>query len=115
MKPQFDINKYTDPLYVMVCRSEQEAIVFTRFLDSVGRTWRGGGSYIAKHYYDGKIWDEIAYFFNQGMYGGYRTIRDARERGLALYYDNFSWGDADEGNNIETESWEEFVSSFVLA
>lgn len=111
MKPRFDINRYTDKRCAMVCCNEQEAVAFTMYLHSIGRTWRSGKSYLETTYYDKYADDGNAYLFNEGSHGLARFCTDDK----MLYFHDFSWDDADEENNVETEGWEEFVSSFVLA
>ena len=109
MKPRFDINRYTDKRCAMVCRNEQEAVAFTRYLDSIGRRWLSGKSYLAETHYSTIGGVEKAYYFNQGTHG------IPFETDAILYFNDFLWDDADEENNVETEGWDEFVSSFVLA
>lgn len=43
---KFNINKYLGN-YAMHCKTEEEAKIFLRYLDSVGRKWVDGTSYMS--------------------------------------------------------------------
>lgn len=43
---KFNINKY-EGNYAMHCKTEEEAKIFCRYLDSVGRRWADGTSYMS--------------------------------------------------------------------
>ena len=64
---KFDIRDYKGRC-VMHCKTEDEAKVFCKYLDSIGRKWRDGTSYSR-----GTNWDEYKYQtyynFNAGLFG----------------------------------------------
>lgn len=59
---KFNIEDYKGN-YVMHCKTEEEAIDFCNYLDSVGKKWKSGDSYLNNTNYD--YWREsMAYNFN---------------------------------------------------
>ena len=63
---KFNINEY-EGKFVMHCKTEEEAKDFCQYLDSVGRKWCSGDSYIGHTAY--KWYEEkTAYNFNEGFY-----------------------------------------------
>lgn len=66
LKMIFDIEKYNGK-YVMHCKTEAEAKSFCRYLDSVGKKWCDGESYLIETNW--KIYkDQSCYKFNTGQY-----------------------------------------------
>lgn len=66
LKMIFDAEKYKGK-YVMHCKTESEAKSFCRYLDSVGRKWCYGKSYLTETNW--KIYkDQSCYKFNTGQY-----------------------------------------------
>ena len=67
---RFNIENYKGK-YVMHCKTEEEAKIFSKYLHSIGRRWANGDSYEDKNYnriyvfYDTKT----CYDFNAGYYG----------------------------------------------
>ena len=63
---KFNINKYLGN-YAMHCKTEEEAKIFLRYLDSVGRRWADGTSYMSM-----TNWNvhgpNTFYLFNNGTY-----------------------------------------------
>lgn len=63
---KFDINNYKGK-YAMHCKTEEEAIDFCKYLNSIGKTWLLGESYLKKnnyHHYKANT----AYNFNEGLF-----------------------------------------------
>lgn len=63
---KFNINKY-EGNYAMHCKTEEEAKIFCRYLDSVGRRWGCGHSYISMTNWD-DYGPNTCYSFNSGTY-----------------------------------------------
>lgn len=63
---KFNINKYMGN-YAMHCKTEEEAKIFCRYLDSVGRRWGSGLSYISMTNWD-DYGPNTCYSFNSGTY-----------------------------------------------
>lgn len=63
---KFNINKYKGN-YAMHCKTEEEAKIFCRYLDSVGRRWGSGHSYISMTNWD-DYGPNTCYSFNSGTY-----------------------------------------------
>ena len=85
MKRRFDIDDYLGN-YVMHCSTEDEANVFLKYLNSVGRRWRNGASYLAF-----KVCKEnIVYYFNNGTFGNYDSVSCEY---VILEFDAFDWSE----------------------
>ena len=80
MKIDFNINEYADSKFAMHCRTENEASIFCAYLNSLGKTWRGGGSYIDNNRYS-MHGNQTAYAFNQGLFG---SVRGCEESGYTV-------------------------------
>lgn len=63
---KFNIDDYKGK-YVMHCKTKEEAEDFCRYLDSIGRTWRDGDSYLSKSYWD-RYKESMCYSFNYDVY-----------------------------------------------
>lgn len=63
---KFNIDDYKGK-YVMHCKTEEEAEVFCRYLDSIGRRWDSGNSYFSENFWD-KYEESTCYEFNAGRY-----------------------------------------------
>lgn len=64
---KFDINQYQKLEIVMHCPTEESAEIFTRYLNSIGRAWKGGASYINCTHYD-MYGEKTCYRFNDNTY-----------------------------------------------
>lgn len=62
----FNIEDYKGK-YVMHCKTEEEAKVFCAYLDSIGRTWDTGDSYLSTNYWR-TYKKSMCYNFNAGIY-----------------------------------------------
>ena len=63
---KFNINKYMGN-YAMHCKTEEEAKIFLRYLDSVGRKWVNGTSYMSMTNWS-VYGHDTCYDFNGGTY-----------------------------------------------
>ncbi len=62
------IEEITNSDVAIHCKTEEEANVLLSYLNSIGRTWKSGDSYIERNSY--KLYGhETCYSFNAGMYG----------------------------------------------
>lgn len=85
---KFNINDFPGINDVMYCQTEEEAYVFTQYLHSLGRKWRGGRSYeeiqhVSSSYPPGGV----SYVFNQNIHGGGKI----RTHGSFLCFEDFEW------------------------
>lgn len=72
----FNIENYQGK-YAMHVKTEEEAKEFCKYLNSVGRKWHAGGSYITQNKFE--IYEEnTIYYFNEGLYGAC-NINDAAD------------------------------------
>lgn len=62
----FNIDDYKGK-YVMHCKTEEEAEVFCRYLDSIGRRWKSNDSYLSENYWD-NYEESTCYDFNTNTY-----------------------------------------------
>lgn len=69
---RFDINDYKGK-YVMHCKTKEEAESFCKYLDSTGRTWCNGDSYLkSTEWYCYK--DKTIYYFNNSTFSNIENI-----------------------------------------
>ena len=81
---KFNIDDYKGD-YVMHCKTEEEARNFLSYLDSIGKKWNSGGSYLQEtewHHYE----SDTVYFFNNGTYSKIRYAKN-------IYYTILEWSD----------------------
>lgn len=91
VKPRFDIAKYVGK-YVMHVTTEDQAKIFCRYLDSVGKKWSSGNSYLEYTHFD-VYKNRTCYNFNVGDYGT-DDIAYCPEYGWTiLEFDDFDWSD----------------------
>lgn len=85
---KFNINKYMGN-YAMHCKTEEEAKIFCRYLDSVGRRWGSGHSYISMTNWD-DYGPNTCYSFNSGTYCE-KTYFLTRNYYTILEFSDFEW------------------------
>jgi hypothetical protein len=85
---KFNINKYMGN-YAMHCKTEEEAKIFCRYLDSVGRRWADGTSYMSMTNWDDYDPD-TCYDFNDGTYCVKRYFL-TRNYYTILEFSDFEW------------------------
>ena len=96
MKPLFCADDY-DLNTAMHCKTEEEAQIFLDYLDSVGKRWSSGDSYLDK-----TLWEyggQTCYYFNQGCVGRIETL--LRNKRLILEFDDFNWSNNDEYREVD--------------
>lgn len=85
---KFNINKYMGN-YAMHCKTEEEANIFLRYLDSVGRKWVNGTSYMSMTNWD-VYGHDTCYDFNGGTYCD-KTYFLTRGYYTILEFSDFEW------------------------
>ena len=88
MKRRFNIDDFSNDDYVMHCNTKEKAEVFLKYLDSIGRKWSNGVSYLAVNDWDVHGNDTV-YHFNIDMYGSCDFINPS----LILEFDAFDWSE----------------------
>lgn len=86
---KFNINKYLGN-YAMHCKTEEEAKIFCRYLDSVGRRWADGTSYMSMTNWN--YGPDTCYTFNSGTYCK-KTYFLTRNYYTILEFSDFEWDD----------------------
>ena len=77
IKKIFNIANYKDNSkrkFGMLCKTEDEAMTFCNYLDSLGKRWSSFESYTEKTYWDNK---PIVYYFNRSTYRPLELIRES--------------------------------------
>lgn len=105
MKKNFNIDDYKDSKdkqYVMHCKTKKQAETFCKYLNSVGRKWITGESYLSKTNWEVNK-SKTGYDFNKGMYRNIDIITIYRDEYLklgcykwdydhiVLEFDDFKW------------------------
>lgn len=85
---KFNINKY-EGNYAMHCKTEEEAKIFCRYLNSVGRRWGSGHSYISMTNWD-DYGPNTCYSFNSGTYRD-KIYYLTHNRYTILEFSDFEW------------------------
>lgn len=85
---KFNINKY-EGNYAMHCKTEEEAKIFCRYLDSVGRKWGSGTSYMSMTNWD-DYGPDTCYSFNSGTCCD-KTYFLTHNRYTILEFSDFEW------------------------
>lgn len=85
---KFNINKY-EGNYAMHCKTEEEAKIFCRYLNSVGRRWGSGHSYISMTNWD-DYGPNTCYSFNSGTYCD-KIYYLTHNRYTILEFSDFEW------------------------
>lgn len=86
---KFNINKYMGN-YAMHCKTKEEAKIFCRYLDSVGRRWADGTSYMSMTNWN--YGPDTCYTFNSGTYCK-KTYFLTRNYYTILEFSDFEWDD----------------------
>lgn len=76
---KFNIDKYMGN-YAMHCKTEEEAKIFLRYLDSVGRKWVDGTSYNQT-----EAWYKDIYILNKGKYAKAPVVNVDGEKAVKMY------------------------------
>lgn len=103
---RFDINNYKGK-YVMHCDTEEKANTFLFYLDSIGKRWDLGGSYLKDNYFS-YYKEYTAYSFNKGQYCSVDYFR--RTDYIVLEFDDFDWSDDSyDDNEVSDEELLDFI------
>lgn len=95
MKKKFRLEDYTSDKYTMHCNTEEKAIIFCKFLDSIGKKWCNDESYLQIN--EWSVYEEgMCYCFNTGGYGNFNWC--VSNNYTILEFDDFDWG-----NDIKLE------------
>ncbi len=84
LKKKFNINNYKG-YYSMLCKNQEEAKVFCSYLNSIGRKWRAGNSYLDQTYFYEED-DKMYYEFNDG-----RCTKNDYCGDNVLNFSDFDW------------------------
>lgn len=88
---KFNINDY-EGKYAMHCKTQEEAEIFCRYLNSVGKKWRGNVSYTIYTTYWDTYKDQTCYALNEGRFSPIRYYK--RNGYYILEFSDYDWGDA---------------------
>ena len=105
----FPIEEFTETDVCMHCSTEEEANAFLEFLNSIGRRWASGDSYLSHNNFSDYN-SGTCYYFNQGLYGSFHNAT-ARGRTVLEFSDYLI---DEEELEIDDASLNEFFSSFAL-
>lgn len=92
---KFNINDYKGK-YVMHCKTEEEAKIFCRYLDSVGKKWASGDSYVSATNWD-VYGPDTCYNFNNDSY--YQRLYFLAHDYTILEFSDFDWYDIKKRNH----------------
>lgn len=108
---KFDINNYSN-MYVMHCKTEDEANMFLEFLDSIGMMWSDNGSYLSRNKY-GCYFDKTCYNFWNGEFC---YLDYYKSQGCTiLEFSNFEWDDEPlEVSTDDSDTFFGFLSCFNI-
>ena len=114
---KFDLSNYPkndNCHFIMHCKTKKEAEMFCEYLDSRGRTWCTGESYLSRNNYT--VYKEgTCYWFNNGTFGSLETAmgEEAREILCASEF-IFDSSEDDVDEYIYSGELDEFLESFTL-
>lgn len=110
-KKIFDIENYTERYtYAMHCKTYEEAVEFTQYLDSVGKKWCDGNRYTPENTNFGRYGEDTCYEFVSGSYCGINYFRDNRYK--ILEFENFEIKDIYVISEEERALFDEFIGGF---
>ena len=110
---KFDINAYCDRT-VMHCKTEEESIYFTKYLNSLGRSWRTGKSYAERTNWR-TYYENTCYLFQQDMFADLPFY--AKQGYHILEFTDFEWDGFVDSEEIgvsseDSEKIDYFLSGF---
>ena len=91
---KFCIDDYRSNGYAMHCDTNDKADVFLRYLDSCGRRWIRGGSYLIEDHWE-TYEEDTCYVFNTGQFGSCSNLQNTiffyPDQWTILEFDDFIW------------------------
>lgn len=106
----FNIEDY-DSRYVMHCKTEEEAIEFTQYLDSIGKKWCNGERYTPDNTTWGSYEENTCYEFTNGTYSDYGYFM--QNNYTILEFENFDFKDDFEIGDDDNASFANFMNEFA--
>ena len=103
---KFDISKYGSK-HVMLCPDQESASIFMRFLDSIGRTWCSGTSYLHRDNWN-TYKRNTCYRFTEGEYC--RKSYFEENHYIILNFYDFEWDELAEPTMTFEEAFYGVVS-----
>lgn len=108
---KFNINDYPGAC-AMHCPHYSDAVVFTKYLYSSGRTWNSGQSYEEKICnFDVYPPEGVYYYFNEGLHGRVESLSSKRR---VLNFDDFEWENDLSPTHEEITLISSFISEFRI-
>jgi len=107
---KFDINHYDD-MYVMHCKTEEEADIFLEFLDSLEMMWRDNSSYLSFNAYQ-EYDDRTCYCFWRGEYCGLDYYKSNEY--IVLEFSDFEWDEPLEVSEDDADAFFGFLADFSI-
>lgn len=93
---RFNIEHHKNHEAFVICRSKEEAEEFCRYLNSNGREWASGTSYLETAHWNDAVesgYNIIAYCFNFGTYTCDKRYLIGRQ--YVYEFSDFDWDDID--------------------
>lgn len=87
---KFDLRLYRTEGIAMHCKTELQARIFCKYLDSQGLTWVNSAKYTENNYFN-TYKDKTLYYFNNGTYG--KLDEETEEEDYILEFEDFDWSD----------------------
>lgn len=98
--------------YVMYCGTEEKSRIFCKYLDSVGKRWCSGCSYLNRTNWDNS--NDIVYYFNEDAYS---KICEVGHEYQILKFDDFDWdisnNNASKQSNLKFHI-EDYTGQYVM-
>ena len=109
MKKKFNINDY-EGNYVMHCNTEEKANVFCKYLDSVGKKWNNGDSYLKVNEWE-HYEEDTCYNFNYGRFCDYNYYCNYY---IILEFNDFDWSEEEKENNMKNFTKSDLQNGMVV-
>lgn len=106
----FDIKNYAENTTVMHCPKESDYEIFSKYLDSIGRQWNNGNSYIYRNNYN-RYKTLTCLNFTQGTFGDLDYYINMGYR--ILEFDDFDWCAPEESEYEISEEEERLFTCFL--
>lgn len=99
---KFDVNDYKGTYY-MHCKTKEESDIFLEYLNSLGRKWVDGESYLSPGIYGTRYGKHVydCYNFNCGQISSEGIIKDLNLDNRILEFSEFDWEGYDYDDDYE--------------